>query len=408
MLHDPERHEALQPASWDEQRARDAIERVVRDTVRRFSADALWPLHPKDVEPGDDASQAATPLYHGAAGVIWAVHYLHAMGAVTSSTRYDQHLDTLLKRNRDWLSASMPGDETAAYLMGDTPILLMAQGHRPTDERAEQLATLIERNLDHSARELMWGSPGTMLAALFLHERFGDARWADCFRRTAARLWSQLLWSDDPGCHHWAQDLYGRRFTFLDGVHGFVGTASVLIRGRHLLEAGEWADWERTIANTIEKTVLREGGLANWRPLLIDPIDRPQRLLMQFCHGAPGFVICLADFPGSMLDDILVAAGDAIWAAGPLTKGSNLCHGTGGNGYAFLKLYQRTGEAHWLARARAFAMRGLVQTEADERQHGRLRYSLWTGDLGFAIYLWDCIRARAAFPTLDVFYPPPP
>ena len=34
-----------------------------------------------------------------------------------------------------------------------------------------------------------------------------------------------------------------------------------------------------------------------------------------------------------------------------------------------------------------------------------MRYSLWTGDLGFAIYLWDCVRANAQFPTLDVFYP---
>ena len=30
-------------------------------------------------------------------------------------------------------------------------------------------------------------------------------------------------------------------------------------------------------------------------------------------------------------------------------------HGTGGNGYAFLKLYRRTGNTMWLERARAFA-----------------------------------------------------
>src|SRR2546427_4012385 len=123
--------------------------------------------------------------------------------------------------------------------------------------------------------------PGTMLAALFLHERFGDARWADCFRRTAARLWSQLLWSDDHGCHYWTQDMYGRRFTFLDGVHGFVATAGVLVRGRHLLPATEWAQWQSVIANTIEKTATREADQANWRPMLIGPNDRPHGLLMQ-------------------------------------------------------------------------------------------------------------------------------
>lgn len=79
-------------------------------------------------------------------------------------------------------------------------------------------------------------------------------------------------------------------------------------------------------------------------------------------------------------------------------------YGTGGNGYAFLKLFQRSGGAQWLERARAFAMRGIAQMEADAPQHGQLRYSLWTGDPGLAIYRWDCLRSNAAFPTLDIFY----
>ncbi len=66
---------------------------------------------------------------------------------------------------------------------------------------------------------------------------------------------------------------------------------------------------------------------------------------MHFCHGAPGFVICLADLPGQALDDLLLKAGQAIWAAGPLRKGSNLCHGTGGKGHAFLQLWRRTQES---------------------------------------------------------------
>jgi len=127
-------------------------------------------------------------------------------------------------------------------------------------------------------------------------------------------------------------------------------------------------------------------------------------MLIQYCHGAPGFVVCLADLPGTSLDDVLVAGGEATWAAGPLTKGSNLCHGTAGNGYAFLKLFRRTGDARWLDRARAFAMHAIAQTEADEKRFGQLRYSLWTGDPGLAIYLWDCIRASPAFPTVDVFF----
>jgi hypothetical protein len=149
------------------------------------------------------------------------------------------------------------------------------------------------------------------------------------------------------------------------------------------------------------RTATREGPLANWRAWLVGPT---RGLLMQYCHGAPGFVINLAGMPGPGLDDVLLAGGEATWAAGPLAKGSNLCHGTGGNAYAFLKLYRRTGDARWLERARAFAMHGIAQTEAHERQYGQLRHSLWTGDPGFAVFLWDCLRGAAAFPTLDVFY----
>jgi len=107
--------------------------------------------------------------------------------------------------------------------------------------------------------------------------------------------------------------------------------------------------------------------------------------------------------PGNELDALLLAAGETTWSAGALIKGSNLCHGTGGNGYAFLKLYRRTGDTRWLDRARAFAMHGIAQTEADHEQYRQGRYSLWTGDVGFAIYLWDCLQGTAAFPTLDVF-----
>jgi Lanthionine synthetase C-like protein len=176
----------------------------------------------------------------------------------------------------------------------------------------------------------------------------------------------------------------------------------VLLRGRDLLDADDWAAWQDLIGNTVLRTATRKDGGATWRACLIE--GGTDKRLMQYCHGAPGFVILLADWPDASLDALMLEAGEATWRAGPLAKGSNLCHGTGGNGYAFLKLYERTHDERWLMRARAFAMHGIAQMYADERAHGQLRYSLWTGDPGFAIYLWDCQRARAAFPTVDVFF----
>ena len=406
MLHDPARHERLQPIAWDEHRVRATINHIVRDTEQHFSPERYWPLHPRDVEGDEDPNQIVGNLYYGACGVIWALHHLQAMGAVRLSRSYLENLGDLLLRNRERLH-SFASRDYASYLMGDTPILMLAHGHQPTEELADRLAALIAGNLDHPARELMWGSPGTLLAALFLHQRTGEARWTELFRETAAKLWSQLLWSPEHECHHWTQDLYGQCSSYLDGVHGFVATASPLIRGRQLLDAAAWSAWEACIVNTIQRTAVWEGPGANWPAQLQARDAKPLRLLMQFCHGAPGFVICLADLPGAQLDSLLTAAGEAIWAAGPLAKGSNLCHGTGGNGYAFLVLYRRTADSLWLERARAFAMHGIEQAEAEARRHGRMRYSLWTGDLGFAIYLWDCVHGTAAFPTLDVFYAAP-
>lgn len=406
MLYEPDRHEALRTIAWDEARALEAIARIAADAEARFSPERYWPAHPRDLDPGEDAAAVATPLYFGAAGVLWALEYLRAVGAATLHGDPLAALDPLLERNREWLAGAGSTD-FASYLMGDTPILLMAYGRQPTPALSDRLAALIEGNIDHPARELMWGAPGTLLAALFLHERDGgDARWATLFRRTAATLWSQLEWSGEYGCRYWTQDLYGQRSTYLDAVHGFVATASPLIRGRHLLAPQDWEAWRRCIAETIARTATWEADQASWRPVLDLPFERKK--LMQFCHGAPGFVICLGDWPDAGLDALLLAAGRATWAAGPLAKGSNLCHGTGGNGYAFLKLYLRTRDPLWLERARAFAMHAIAQAEADAAQFGQMRYSLWTGDPGLAVYLWDCVHAQARFPTLDVFFGAPP
>jgi hypothetical protein len=109
-----------------------------------------------------------------------------------------------------------------------------------------------------------------------------------------------------------------------------------------------------------------------------------------------------APFTSAELEALLIEGGSFTWAAGPLAKGSNLCHGTGGNGYAFLKLYRRTRDSVWLERARAFAMTAIAQCRESRAQAGRGRYTLWTGDVGLACYLWDCLGSEPRFPTVDV------
>jgi hypothetical protein len=142
-----------------------------------------------------------------------------------------------------------------------------------------------------------------------------------------------------------------------------------------------------------------EGEHANW------PIRTGEGLAtddgeirVQWCAGAPGIVTCAASY----LDQQLLEAGaELTWRAGPpnMEKGPGICHGTAGNGYAFLKLFGRTGDERWLERARRFAMHALQQVE----RRGSGRYSLWTGDPGVALFAADCLDARSAYPMLEAW-----
>ncbi|MDQ2962019.1 MAG: LanC-like protein [Pseudomonadota bacterium] len=394
-LIEPDRHEGLSAQRWDERAARRAIEAIARDCEERFSPDGLWPPHPLDTEGKREAP--FTMLYMGAAGVIWALDDLARRGMALSTAYFAPMLGALAERNIKQIEPWNQGVES--YLMGRSGVLLTHYRVRPSREVADRLAESIAANTRHPSRELLLGAPGTMHAALAMHEWTGEERWAELFRSGAKALEATLI--DGPErCQLWDQDLYGSRSTYLGAAHGFAGNAGVLIRGLALLPQRERDEWtERIVAATLA-TVIREGALANWPPAWASAGARERSCLVQWCHGAPGFVTNLADLADSRLDDVLTAAGELIWTAGPLTKGGGLCHGTAGNGYAFLKLFRRTGDERWLERARAFAMHAVAQGERHAATYMR-RYSLYTGDPGVAIYLTQCIDGTAVWPGLD-------
>ena len=125
---------------------------------------------------------------------------------------------------------------------------------------------------------------------------------------------------------------------------------------------------------------------------------------MQDCHGAPGIICRLATVPRTHeWDQLLRGAGELTWIAGPLVKGAGICHGSAGSALAMLKLWRRFYEPVWLDRARQFAMHMIGQIERHRRQYEQGRHSLWTGDLGAACVLWDCVVADDRIPTLDYF-----
>ncbi len=101
------------------------------------------------------------------------------------------------------------------------------------------------------------------------------------------------------------------------------------------------------------------------------------------------------------LDELLVAGGELAWQAGPVAANASSCHGTAGNGYAFLRLHARTGDERWLERACAFALHAAAQV----REAAPPRHPLFTGAAGVALLIASCIDVDPRFPVLDGMAP---
>jgi hypothetical protein len=402
MLHDPARHETLCEVAWSEPAARQFIQTLADQVCERFDPHTLWPIHPRDIEPGEAALPVAC-LYHGAAGVIWALQHLKRHAAVSVEVDFTDCIDGLIEHNQRFNLAS--GIDPRSYLLGDPGVLLLQWQATQSPAVAHSLFDLVQANLHNPSHESLFGSSGTMVAALHMLEATREDRWLQLFRNAAQIVCDQMhLAPDVDDTWIWTQTLYGQTCAYLGAGHGFAGNMFPFVRGAEWLPPRLLETMTARATQVLRNEALAEQGMVHWAPMFGQArTGVPGKRLVQDCHGSPGIICRLAGTRSAEIQALLRQGGEGAWAAGPLNKGPGLCHGTAGNGYAFLKLHAMTGEAMWLARARAFAMHAISQSNAEATQHGQRRFSLWTGDLGLAVYLWACVSGDAAFPTLDVF-----
>ena len=390
MLYKPDAFEPLTETAWDEDRVRAAIRSIVDDTDAAYRGPRLmWRAHEWD---GWHSTSPQKNLYVGAAGVVWALDDLRRRGH--AETRLDladvasRTLELFRERPDFMKGMKLPSVRESALLTGESGILLTAWRASPTAQAADDLHARVRANVDNEADELMWGSPGTMIAAQRMLEWTGEQRWRDAWDEAAEALWSRR---NDDGL--WEKQLYGHRTIGLTPPHGLVGNVQALLP---LLDDERRAELTRDTNAVLARWAVVEDGLANWptRPGL-DLIGPDGEIRVQWCAGAPGIVIGAAEY---LDEELLLAGAELTWQAGPpgLAKSACICHGTAGNGYAFLKTFARTGDERWLDRARRFAIHALEQVE---RLPGR--YSLWTGGLGVALYAADCLEVRTAYPVIE-------
>jgi Lanthionine synthetase C-like protein len=395
VLYRPEAFESLTGDRWDERRIRAAVDRIVADTDAALRGPKLlWRA------AAWDRWQATSPmknLYVGAAGVVWALDRLRACGY--AETTLDLRAIALraleLFRDRPDLQRGMkpPEPPESGLLTGETGILLVAWRLARDDRLADDLHARVEANLGNEGDDVMWGIPGTLLAARAMEEATGDERW----RRVREASAASLLARREPD-GFWVQRIYGQSFRGLGPPHGLVGNVQVLLP---LVAAPVRATLERDSAAILARTAFVEEGLANWpyseRPQLASPDGQ---IRVQWCAGGPGVVVGAADY---LDEELLLAGAELPWRTGPpgLEKGPSICHGTAGNGFAFLKAFGRTQDERWLERARRFAVHALGQVERLRSANGSGRYSLFTGDLGVALFAAACIDGDSGFPVLD-------
>ena len=336
--------------TWDEAHVREQIAGVVADAEAALDG-CVWPAHPLDDEitPADQMA-----FYVGTAGMVWALRRLGS----------SLDLDALATEALERYPKDAPDEERLSLYAGLPGLLVLTR----SDD--EQLRELVRANERSPAWEVLYGSPGTILAA----RAAGLVEEAQRSVDILLEEWERHDWG------LWDHAIMGHEFQSIGPAHGFVGNVHVLrgyvdddvLRARTERVLREYAVWD--------------GDAVNWPPGPRHPLDR-----FQLCHGAPGIVATVGDL---MSEDLLLGGAETTWRHGPLDKGPGLCHGTAGNGYALLKTYAVTGYELWLERARAFASAALGQLQG--------RYSLMTGDIGAALFAQACLDVDPRFPIMDV------
>src|SRR5256885_1658163 len=172
MLYEPDQFDRLIDEPWVRAHVEGAIATIVADVDAAFGLDRLWPVVNEWDEYRD--GQPAKVLYTGAAGVSWAIETLRRGGHAETSLDVAAAALRALELER----AEPDGAEDEHYrpgslLHGETGPLLVAFLLSSDAQLADDLHELVHANVANPTDDISWGAPGTLLAALAMHEWTG-------------------------------------------------------------------------------------------------------------------------------------------------------------------------------------------------------------------------------------------
>lgn len=164
--------------------------------------------------------------------------------------------------------------------------------------------------------------------------------------------------------------------TYLGAAHGTLGIMAQIV-----LSSPSHAPKLQDLLSSMLDLQFPSGNFPSLLPVGSDK-------LVQFCHGAPGFVLSLMSlrsyFPTlqARIDAAAEKARNCVWERGLLTKGPSLCHGITGNALVFEDIPRFE---HFLS----FTTRQELETRwrPAESNEADVVYGLYTGEAGRA-WVW--------------------
>ncbi|XP_047988051.1 lanC-like protein 2 [Leguminivora glycinivorella] len=344
-------------------------------------------------------------VYTGSAGL--ALYYF--MSALKKKETYTENLRNALL----YLNINNLKGRRISFLCGDAGPLALATvisyklGKDATDlpdykTLAQRLTSLMSL-LNASPDELLYGKSGYLYALLFVNKYIDERSIIPPHLMEkvifsilkSGKEYSEQVKSSSPLLWHWHDKVY------LGGAHGVAGILYILLQAQAHISAN---DMQNFIKPTLDWLLNQKFPSGNFPSSLKSASgDR----LVQWCHGAPGFVPLLILAYQIFGDDKYIKTalqcGNAVWDRGLTTKGYSICHGVSGNAYTFIQLYQVTKQPIHLYRACCFTEWCCLERSGTELQPPERPASLFEGLVGRLLLARDMQAVQLAhFPAYTV------
>ncbi|XP_063531099.1 lanC-like protein 2 isoform X1 [Cydia strobilella] len=344
-------------------------------------------------------------VYTGSVGL--ALYYF--MSALNNKETYTENLRNALL----YININNLKGRRISFLCGDAGPLALATviSYKLAQDTSDlpDYKTLVQRLmslmslLNDSPDELLYGKSGYLYALLFVNKYIDERSIVPLHYiekviiaiLKSGKEYSQQVKSSSPLLWQWHDKVY------LGGAHGVAGILYILLQAQAHISAN---DMKTLIKPTLDWLINQKFPSGNFPSSLKSATgDR----LVQWCHGAPGFVPMLILAHQIFGDDkylkTALQCGNVVWERGLSTKGYSICHGVSGNAYTFIQLYQATKESIHLYRACCFTEWCCLERSGTELQPPERPASLFEGLVG-RLYLARDLQSLpvAHFPAYTV------